>query len=49
MIEYQPLDMRLALDPGLFHGAVKKNLLYLCLLLKQNIKIYGQQLVKLFG
>jgi hypothetical protein len=48
MIEDKPLDKRLALDPGLFHGAVKSNLLYLCLLLKQNIKPCVQQLVKLF-
>jgi hypothetical protein len=33
---------------GLFHGAVKNNLLYLCLLLKHNIKPCVQQLVKLF-
>jgi hypothetical protein len=49
MIEDQPLDMRSTLDPGLFHGAVKNSLLYLCLLLKQNIKFCVQQLVKLFG
>jgi hypothetical protein len=49
MIDDQPLDMRSALDPGLFHGAVKRSLLYLCLLLKQNIRPCVQQLVKLFG
>jgi hypothetical protein len=49
MIEDQPLDMRSALDPGLFHGAVKSSLLYLCPLPKQNIKPCVQQLVKLFG
>jgi hypothetical protein len=38
MIEDQPLDMRSALDLGLFHGAVKNSLLYICLLQKQNIK-----------
>jgi hypothetical protein len=49
VIEDQPLDMRSTLDPGLFHGAVKSSLLYLCLPLKQNIKPCVQQLVKLFG
>jgi hypothetical protein len=49
MIEDQPMDMRLALDMGLFHGTVKRNLLYLFLLLKKNIKPCVQQLVKLFG
>jgi hypothetical protein len=49
MIEDQPLDMHSALDPGLFHGVVKNSLLYLCLLLKQNINPCVQQLVKLFG
>jgi hypothetical protein len=49
MIEDQPLDMRSALDPGLFHGAVKSSLLYLYLLPKQNIKPCVHQLVKLFG
>jgi hypothetical protein len=49
MIEDKPLDMRSTLDLRLFHGAVKSSLLYLCLLLKQNIKPCVQQLVKLFG
>jgi hypothetical protein len=37
------------LDPRLFHGAARSNLLYLCHLLRQNIKLCVQQLVKLFG
>jgi hypothetical protein len=49
MIEYQPLDMCLELDSGLFHGAVKRSLLYLCLLLKKNIKPCVKQLVNLLG
>jgi hypothetical protein len=49
MIEDQPLDMCLELDPGLFHGAVKISLLYLCLLLKKNIKPCVKQLVNLLG
>jgi hypothetical protein len=43
------LDRHSTLDLGLFHGAVKSSLLYLCLLPKQNIKPCVQQLVKLFG
>jgi hypothetical protein len=31
MIEDQPLDTHSSLDLGLFHGAVKSSLLYLCL------------------
>jgi hypothetical protein len=49
MIEDQPMDMSLALDLGLFHGVVKRNLLYLCLLLKKNINPCVQQLLKMFG
>jgi hypothetical protein len=49
MIEDQPLDMCLELDLGLFHGAVKRSLLYLCILLKKNIKPCVKQLVNLLG
>jgi hypothetical protein len=49
MIEDQPLDMCLELDPGLFHGAVKGSLLYLCLLLKKNIKPCVKQIINLLG
>jgi hypothetical protein len=49
MIEDQPLDMCLELDPGFFYGVAKRSLLYLCLLLKKNIKPCVQQLVNLLG
>jgi hypothetical protein len=49
MIEDLLQVMHLALDPGLFHGAIRSNLLYLCHPLTQNIKHCVKQLVKLFG
>jgi hypothetical protein len=49
MIEDLLQVMIFALDLGLFHGAVRSNLLYHCHPLRKNINHCVQQLVKLFG